>query len=219
MKLLLAIQSYTKANPVVARHWPYYLNAGADEIHGIGTTDGGCVWPEGTVSVEIGANRYISGKHLPSRLLDTIQYCLTTDSSHFCIIEYDVLFFSKIPEWSGIAAHLAGFKLPNSQASFFIHNPWLIDRPTAEILLEVGRQLIAKEWPHGCVEGSPDCFLAWVCQEANVPVKFDLMKEFSRNSLDLAGSLEDARRARLDGCDIIHGVKSQKELDYIMSAP
>lgn len=219
MKLLLAIQSYTKANPVVARHWPYYLNAGANEIHGIGTTDGGCVWPEGTVSVEIGANRYISGKHLPARLLDTIQYCLTTDSSHFCIIEYDVLFFSKIPEWSGIAAHLAGFKLPNSQASFFIHNPWLIDRPTAEILLEVGRQLIAQEWPHGCVEGSPDCFLAWVCQEANVPVKFDLMKEFSRNSLDLAGALEDARKARLDGCDIIHGVKSQKELDYIMSAP
>ena len=219
MKLLLAVQSYTKANPIVARHWPYYLNAGADEIHGIGTTDGGCVWPEGVVSVEIGANRYISGKHLPARLLDTIQYCLTTDASHFCIVEYDVLFFSKIPEWNGIAAHLAGFKLPNSQASFFIHNPWLIDRPTAETLLEVGRQLIAQEWPHGCVEGSPDCFLAWVCQEANVPVKFDLMKEFSRNSLDLAGSLEDARKSRLDGCDIIHGVKSQKELDYIMSAP
>ena len=72
---------------------------------------------------------------------------------------------------------------------------------------------------HHITEKLPDCFLAWVCQEANVPVKFDLMKEFSRNSLDLAGSLEDARKARLDGCDIIHGVKSQKELDYIMSAP
>jgi hypothetical protein len=169
------------------------------------------------VNVEIGANRYINGKHLPFRLLNTIQYCLTTDASHFCIIEYDVLFFSKVPEWSGMAAHLAGYGHNNSKADFFIHNPWFIDRPTAEILLEVGGRLVSQEWPHGCVEVSPDCFLAWVCQEAKVPVKYDLMKEFSRNSLDLAGSLEDARAARLGGCDIIHGVKHKEELDYIMA--
>jgi hypothetical protein len=233
MDLLLAIQSYTGANSIVARHWPYYLNSGAKEIHGIGTTDGGCVWPSNVPSVLIGENRYMDGKHLPIRLLDTIEYCLSTDSSHFCIVEYDTLFLRSIPEWVGIAAHLAGGQTFNSKASTFIHNPWFLDRPTALAVLNVGRELVSQDWPithtwhirnsegwgYGCAESSPDVFLAWVCEEAKIPVRYDLMREFSRNSLDRPGALEEARAARLDGVDIIHGVKLQSELDYIMSAP
>ena len=83
MNLLLVIQSYPGATYAVNRQWPFYLNAGAYEIHGIGTTDNGCIWPDGVKSVLIGDNKYIDGKHLPNRLLDTIEYCLKTNFSHF----------------------------------------------------------------------------------------------------------------------------------------
>jgi hypothetical protein len=231
MDLLLAIQSYTGANSIVARHWPYYLNSGAKEIHGIGTTDGGCVWPSNIPSVLIGENKYMDGKHLPNRLLDTISYCLGTPFSHFAIIEYDTIFFNKVPEWVGIAAHLAGGQTWGSKASTFIHNPWFIDRPTAKAILNKGRELVSFDWGtthtwhasngtgwgYGTTESSPDVFLAWVCEEAGIPVRYDLMKEFSRNSLDRPGAVDEARTARIEGLDVMHGVKTEAELNYIMS--
>ena len=228
MDLLLAVQSYPGANSIVSRHWPYYLKSGATAIHGIGTTDGGCVWPDGVPNVNIGENRYMDGKHLPIRLLDTVEYCLGTPSSHFAIIEYDSVFFTKIPEWTGIAAHLAGGQTWGSKASTFIHNPWFLDRPTAETVLSKGRELVGLHWEtthtwkigdngwgYGTTESSPDVFLAWVCQEANIPVKYDLMTEFSRNSFDREGDLDKARQAYQDGIDIIHGIKTEAELKYI----
>ena len=227
MNLLLVIQSYPGANDAVNRQWPFYLNAGAYEIHGIGTTDNGCIWPDGVKSVLIGDNKYIDGKHLPNRLLDTIEYCLKTIFSHFCIAEYDSIFFNKIPEWTGIAAHLAGGKTCEDESRFcgsptstFIHNPWFIDRPTAEILLPIGREILQRpelsfEWWYGSPESSPDVFLAWVCQEANIKVKYDLMKEFSRNQLDVPGDLELAREFRINGVEIIHGLKTEHELNFI----
>ena len=229
MKLLLAIQSYTGANKIVERHWPYYLKAGADEIHGIGTTDGGCVWPDGIPNVNIGENRYMDGKHLPIRLLDTIEYCLKTPFSHFAIIEYDTIFFNKIPEWVGVAAHLAGGQTWGSKALTFIHNPWFLDRPIAEAVLDKGRELVSLDWEtthkwhasngtgwgYGTTESSPDVFLAWVCQEAGIPVKYDLMTEFSRNSFDREGDLDQARQAYQNGIDIIHGIKTEVELKHI----
>jgi hypothetical protein len=226
MNLLLVIQSYPGANDAVNRQWPFYLNAGAYEIHGIGTTDNGCIWPNGVKSVLIGDNKYIDGKHLPNRLLDTIEYCLKTNFSHFCIAEYDSIFFNKIPEWTGIAAHLAGGKTCEDESRFcgsststFIHNPWFIDRPTAEILLPIGREILQRpelsfDWC-GSPESSPDVFLAWVCQEANIKVKYDLMKEFSRNRLDVPGDLELAREFRINGVEIIHGLKTEHELNFI----
>jgi len=227
MNLLLVIQSYPGANDAVNRQWPFYLNAGAYEIHGIGTTDNGCIWPNGVKSVLIGDNKYIDGKHLPNRLLDTIEYCLKTNFSHFCIAEYDSIFFNKIPEWTGIAAHLAGGKTCEDESRFcgsststFIHNPWFIDRPTAEILLPIGREILQRpelsfDWWYGLPESSPDVFLAWVCQEANIKVKYDLMKEFSRNRLDVPGDLELAREFRINGVEIIHGLKTEHELNFI----
>jgi hypothetical protein len=41
------------------------------------------------------------------------------------------------------------------------------------------------------------------------------MKEFSRNRLDVQGDLELAREFRINGVEIIHGLKTEHELDFI----
>lgn len=223
MSLLLCIHSYPGANEILARHWPHFLTAEADEIVGIGTTDHGCRFPDGIRSVEIGENKYMDGKHLPQRLLDTIKFCLTTQHQWFCIAEYDVLFFKPVPkvmnnEDCPVAGHLAGGRVFGSQPAFFLHNPWFLTRESASRILSAGRGLIQTPYvAYGTPESSPDVFFAWCCEQADLPVHFNLMTEFSRNSLDCAGDLEAARAARRAGVDIIHGVKTLEEYNYILN--
>lgn len=213
--MLLAIHSYPGANDAVRRHWPHFKQA-APTIHGIATIGGGCEWPEPVPAVEIGENRYMNGKNLPKRLLDTMEYCLGVGEELFCIAEYDSVFFKPIPKWAGVAAHRAGGRTFGAQSSFFIHNPWFFDRESAACLLAIGRELVETGYvAYGTPESSPDVFLAWCCEAAGLPVKFDLMSEFSRNCLDVPGDLDLARQAYRGGIDIIHGIKTQQEYDYI----
>lgn len=216
MKLLLAIQSHEKANTMVARHCPYYLNAGADEIHGIGTTNGNCIWPDGVASFKIGEEGYTHGDRLPRRIIDTIGHCLSTDCSHFCIIESDAIFLKKIPHWEGMAGHLTGGRLRDSHPSFFMHCPWFMDRPTAERLVEIGRPML-NEVVIGRVEENTDFFLAWVTERAGIVVNFNFMKQYTQNSLNVPHQLEEAKQAIANGVEIIHGVKTQDQLDYLFS--
>lgn len=212
--MILAIHSYPGGNEAAARHWPYFLNAGADDIIGIGTTDGGCVWPEDCQFVNIGKNEYMNGPNLCHRLLDTLSFLLTTKHDHFCIAEYDVVFFSKIPSFTGVAAHRAGGKTWNSKPSFFIHNPWMIDRKSAMKIIVQGEELI-DQCTYGTPESSPDVFLAWVCETAGIRVKFDLLREHTQNCYDIPGSLEAAREAYRKGLNCIHGIKHHHELEFI----
>ncbi len=214
--MILAVHSYPGANETVARHWPYFLKAGADEIVGIGTIDGGCVWPDGCKSVNISENRYMEGPNLCHRLLDTLEYLLATHHSHFVIAEYDTVFFSTVPKFTGVAAHLAGGQTWGSLASFFIHNPWMIDRESAKKIFKCGKTLLnLGACKYGSPESSPDVFLAWVCETLSLPVQFGLLREHSRNSYDTPGSLEAAREAYRAGIDVLHGCKHAHELEFI----
>lgn len=214
--MILLLQSYPAANDAVRRHWPYYFWSDCDELVGIGTTCGNCTWPEGTKSVNIGRNCYIDGAHLPMRLIETLEYGLTTDHEHLLIAEYDTLFFHPIEVKRmehGMAAHLAGGKPWGLACNKFYHNPWLIRREVAKKIVVDGRQLLAEGEVTG---GSPDCWIGHLTERFGIPVQTDLWRQFSRNSLDIPHDLELARACYRNGIDVIHGVKTQEQLEFIL---
>lgn len=211
--LLLAIHSHAGANARIPVHWPFYERSGADKIIGIGTTDGRCQWPDGVEHVEIGRDGYIDGDHLPRKLLDTMQFMLLLPYDRYCLIEWDCLFFAPLPEFTGMAAFHAGNRSPGMRAQRFWHCPWSWDWDTGMSFLTKGRDLLRRVSGHEC---SPDVFFGWVCEEAGIPVS-QPWKGFSRNSLDCAGDVELARKARMAGAVAIHGIKRRADLDYVMS--
>ncbi len=180
---------------------------------GIGTTDGKCKWPKGMEHVEIGSNRYIDGPHLPQRLIDTMRLMLLLPYDHYVIIEWDCLFFSAMPQFTGMVGYHAGNKLPGMRATRFFHVPWGFDYDTGRKFLSKADELIKDASGH---EASPDVFFGWVCEEAGIEVT-QPWDGFSRNSLDCAGDLDLARDHRRRGVMALHGCKSEAQLAHILS--
>lgn len=214
MSLCLAVHTFPGANAAVKRHWPYYKNAGADEIILITTTDGKCEPPpDGSSQMMIGANLYCIGAHLPNRLLNTLESLKKTRHDWFAIAEWDVLFFKPIPRDlpKGVTARLTGGKMPGAHANRFFHPPWTMDRETAEIVIKKGREILKT----GNFDPSPDLFLGHVCDEAGIPVHTDT-PSYSQNTIHGPEWTRQARQARLDGAAWIHGVKHPEVLESIM---
>lgn len=217
-KLLMAVHGYPGANTTVVRHWPYYQKSGADEIFGISTVGGGCVWPDNIRSMEIGENRYIDGKsdHLCRRLLDTLEGFLPLEWDRLCIVEYDAVFFHPLPRDlpSGIIAHLSGGTPTGCTCSQFFHCPWIFDRESAKKTIEVGRQMLAD----GDIQlGSPDCFLGRMQDVSDIRITDSPFPVYSRNSLDITWQLEEARQAVRSGVTMVHGVKTEAQLNSLIS--
>lgn len=228
MSVLLSILSYPGANDAVSRHWPYFLRQEAEWIYGIGTTDGGCEWPAGINGIRnIGENKYISGRHLPTRMLDTIQELLLLPWEILAIVEYDTVIFNRIRVEAlehAVAAHYAGGPTWGSKAkSGFHHNPHIMHREAAIKFLAEGRKAVEEgicdreRGQPDPPEASPDVFFTLICERINQPIQSGLWREYSRNSLDLAPHLNEAKEAYRLGCDVIHGIKTLKELEYITS--
>lgn len=217
MNVLLLVQSYPGANAIVARHWPHYAASGATRIVGIGTTDGGCRWPKGAESVEIGENLYICREHLPRRLIETFRYGLEHPGWDRCaVIEYDTCFFRRLPENlpPGLTTQLTGFQAPGSTCTRFYHNPWIADRDTAERILLCGLEMIA----FGDIQGgSPDTFLGRMCEKYSIPTDVTSLQYYSQNCIHPGSQwVQDARRARLAGAHVIHGIKDASVLRDIL---
>lgn len=225
--VLLAIMSYPGGNDTMARHWPYFQNQKADWVYGIGTIDGKCQWPEGIrSSLDVGENRYIDGSHLPRRMLDTIEILLLRPWRVLILTEYDTVFFKPIPAEKVMttAAHYAGGQTWGSKAKRFYHNPWVFERQAAIRFLYLGRAAledgICPERASGQAsspECSPDVFFGYVMEQADIPVQIDLWRQYSRNSLDIQEHLEEARQAYQDGVNVIHGIKTREQLEFIIS--
>lgn len=206
-RLALAIHTFPQANATLARHWEHFKRAGADQIIVITTTDGGCVVPENAMCEPIGANIYITGAHLPRRLLRTFQHLVDmTKADWFCVAEYDVLFTLPVPRDLplGLTAHFAGTKPAGCHCNMFLHGPWICDRDTAINIVMNGYELIAEN----TVDPSPDCFLGQIVERAQIPVHTDILKSYSRNTIHGAEWTAEARAAVDAGSVAIHGVKS-----------
>jgi len=211
--LLLAVQSYPGANDTVKRHYPYWLRAGASRIVGISTTGGGCEFPNGMESVEIGINSYINGDILSRRLLDTIGWMLTQPEEWFCIIEYDTIFIKEISNLKlGATMHLTGWHTLPDTTNPFYHNPWIMDRNTAIKLKETGeRLLIEKKEMLGC----PDVCMGRMVTESKVDIhEFEL---YTQNTIDhnIDHILEAQRLVKNSLITAIHGIKSIETFNII----
>lgn len=223
--MLLLIQTYPGGNETFERNWPFFLRSGAHEIWAITTEGGGCWVPEDVPEVRIGANKYIDGSHLPSRLVDTVEVALANKTSfdHILIAEYDTLILSPIRYRAmehAVASHRAGSKTWGSLSNSYYHNPWLFKREAARKFIEVGKESLGvctrERGQPSTPESSPDVFFGYVCEKANLPVQSDLWTQYSQNSFDIPGTLEEARKARLNGVGVIHGIKSRVEYEAVM---
>lgn len=213
MSLLLAIHGYPGTQKAAQRHLPYYLNAGADKILGVSTTDGNCGWPEPIEEVKISHSSYIDGPVLPKRLLDTMRLMLLLPYDRYCIIEWDCLFFKPLPEFTGMAAFHAGNRMGDMRTERFFHCPWAFDFDTGTKFMEKGYELLPQVSGH---EASPDVFFGWVCEQAGIEVA-QPWNGFSRNSLDCVGDVELAQAAYRIGAMAIHGIKTEANLATILA--
>ncbi len=228
MSTTLAIFTYPQGSETLKRHWTYFLNQKADALYSVVTTDvfPRCEVPPDTRTIAVGESGYIDGPRLPNRLLDTIEMLLMRPWSALILTEYDTVFFKPIDLtylWT-VAGHYAGSQTWGSKAKSFYHNPWVFTRATAAAFLGAGRAAIREGICPGRVSGqgpapecSPDVFFGYVCESLKMPVQKHLWTEYSRNSLDIEGHLGEARDAYQQGVQIIHGIKTQKELEFILS--
>lgn len=215
--LLLVLHTFPAANPCLARHWPYFEAQEADETWIIGTTTGEIWTPNGVQMHRIAEDRYMDGKHLPQRFVDTLKEMLKTDHTHLMIAEYDTVMFNAI-RWQAMEHSVASHRAGPERDFWYYHNPWLMMRETAQRFVEVGQQTIDRGvCPYHSPESSPDVFMGFVCKEMEQPIQDNLWRQYSRNSLDCAGHLDEAREAYRSGVDVIHGIKHESELAFILS--
>jgi len=225
MSTLLAVMTYPGGNDALKRHWPFFLSQDADWYYVI-TTEGDELEPPPHAHKRvIGRNCYIEGSHLPQRMVDTIAELLKLPWTVLILCEYDTLFLHRIRVEAlehAVAAHYAGGQTWGSKASGFHHNPWVFMREAAIRFVDFGRKAIAEgvcgnktDAALSAPEGSPDVFFTYVCEQMGQTIQKDLWQEYSRNTLDLPGHLDEARKAYKDNLDIIHGCKTAHELSYI----
>lgn len=212
MRLLL-VHTYPGANDAVKRHYPYFEKGGFDKIVGVTTEGGGCYWPT-PKTVELGKNAYIGGPELSDRLVKTLEAGLFLGADEICVIEYDVLFFRKMPALpgDGIATVVTGGGSPGYKSTRFFHVPWYMNSATARRAIQTGKKLLAAgEHEHG----SPDRFLGLIVDRSGIPLLENMFTRYTRNTIASSQELGEARAAFLGGVHAVHGVKTKAQLDFI----
>lgn len=210
--MLMAIHSYEKANPLIERHWQYYLKAGADKIIGITREDTNCWFPRNVPTFPIGKDSYVSGDNLCSRFIDTLDLMLTFSGySRLVIIEPDVLFYRPLRFTDGIASHCmehqSGFK-----ALRYWHAPWCADRTAARAIVAKGREMLR----YGENEsGYNDQFFGLLIEKLDL-VYCQHIPGFAKNTIDNEDEARTAALACLNNNGVfIHGVKHTETLAVI----
>ena len=90
-----------------------------------------------------------------------------------------------------------------------------MDVATAIRVVALGDVLIKQSDIEG---GNPDLFLGRITDlMPDVPINQCVFRNFTRNALDAPGDLELARQAYRDGVHAIHGIKHERELNFILS--
>lgn len=224
MSVMLAIFTCARCSPALLRHWPYFQRQEADWNYII-TTNLFCDTPPGVPTMSVAEDKYIDGAHLPQRLIDTMARLLELPWEILILAEYDTLIINRIRTEAmelAVAGHLTGYQTWGSKAKTYYHNPWVMMREPAIKFVAAGQKAIdegvcGQKGPnaYGAPESSPDVFFGYVCETAGIKVQPNLWNEYTRNSFDHPGHLDEARAAYRAGVDVIHGCKSKEELDFI----
>ena len=223
-RTLVVIHSHAAANEMVKLMWPFYKLGGCDLL-GVGRTNSKSEWPEPIATENIGIdllktwNEHKSDS-LCRKLIDTMDVCITNypDYHNYCIIEWDQIFTSTLPEYSGLFSGLvchrtspmcwgdARFKSPLA----FIP-PWRFDRKDAECLITIGRKMIDE----GDIElGTPDIFIGYAVHKAALP--YSSIPVYFQCTIDRQEWRDEAREHfRKKDVISIHGIKDAETLNYI----
>ena len=212
---LLIVTFHPEASAACDRHYPFWQKAGCDRIIGVTSRSDKSRWPTPDF-IEIGPYGYISDSRLPLRLIQTLEHAISLGADEICITEWDCIFFKPLPVVipPGFTMNTTGGGGKNYRATRFFHPPWFFDRASAITAVEIGRQLLSE----GIYElGSPDIFIGLITDLAFLPINEGVFTSYSRNAFDLPCHLAEARAAYRSGVTAIHGLKSEKELAYILA--
>lgn len=213
MKTAVLVQSHSGANPLVARHYPWWRKSGLD-LFGIGRENTNCVWPKEMPSFRIGQE----GKSdLSDRLVKTFDLFLSDPRfdgyTHCMVIESDAIFLAPPPyDHIEAAATHAGGPIAGLKAKEFFHTPWWLSRAMAERFVAMGASMVKR----GDVEkNTPDFFITLAFEYLKEPIGW-LAGTYSRNTLDIQRDLLEVRGLVRDKkLWYVHGLKTQQQLDFI----
>lgn len=218
MSTLLVVQSYGGAYEQVRRQWPHFMLPGWD-ICGCCPEDDHHPWPPDIRYCElIGKSAYLSPE-LVKTWVKTWETLLFRDCykkyDDFCMIEYDAVFLQQPPPHPGGAfLHLTGGAIGGVfKATKFFHNPHWLDRAAAAIVVEEGNKMLSEGEFEG---GSPDVFMGRIT-DRRPDLKWTESNTFSVNGNDLMNRGPQAAEAIRNGVWFLHGLRTQEELDWILS--
>lgn len=215
MSTVLLIHTYQGANKAVQRHWEFFKRSNADEIVGVCPVTGGCLFPERIPIFISGDGKYMEGPNLCIRLVETLDYIWRSGFDHGIIVEYDTLILRELPI-GGVHADRTGGRTWDSKATFFSHNPWIVDAESAKRMAHEGKMIISEGLcEYGTPESSPDVFFGLICDRLKVPIQNDV-KLFTRNTIESEEDVILAREAFRNGHHAIHGVKTERILNSIV---
>lgn len=220
---LVVVHSHAAANDMVAILFPHYKTAGCD-ILGIGRTNSKCIWPEPIPTRDIGIDLFKTwvehkSDSLPKKLIGTLEVCLSDFPQYndYCIIEWDSIFVKPLPKHTGglvsvpcmVDNRITPFQ--NMKSNIAFQCPWWFDKPTAEIAIRKGRELIEVG---DIEEGTPDHFLGRIVQLSGI--KYSPIATFFRMEFETPELIEEARqRYRSKDVFYIHGFKKISQLTSV----
>lgn len=213
MRVLCLIHSYPGATNALMLLWAGFKSLGWDLV-GVETIDGDHFWPEPIQTIKIGRNvHWLNDRcSLPTRMVNSFRYFLTTDYDRCMVCEYDSYIIGPLPKWpAGLVCNHVGGQLPDSDAKALLASPWYADRETAAKIVEAGTSLIREGVCERGPHGSPDVFLALVCERAGIP--WTHSDTYAANTIEGEPYVSQAREAFKRGCRFFHGVKDRAQLE------
>ena len=221
MTTVTYICSHPEAAPIIRMLWRGYLRLGTPIVKV--DCDKPTEWPDEMAA----CRRIVRGQvvyhfadptNLPLRLTAIWEDFLASEFERAVIIECDTLVAGPVPDYpEGFASMLAGnWIYPSGLVNPFFHTPWIFNRQRAEEFLLAGRSLLAD----GTVArdkllGSPDFFIGRIFDILQIGWSETFPMTFSRNTVETAADAEIARNTLAAGGWMVHGVKTQDQLQAI----
>lgn len=222
---LVVIFAHSKARETLLRHWNHYERARSPfcvvQPENVGVL---APVPPGhgnfIGTLQVGREPYTNGQNHALTFLATLQLLLDGQThagnwDQLCLTEYDSLFFGPVPTLvgPGIMTTLAGHLNGDFRGSRFFHAPWVLQRNTAEFVVERGlRMLKADLSEHGYIDRFLGLLMDLYPEVPHIPSGC-----YSHNTIDLPELVAEARLAIQNGSWHAHGIKTQSVFDALIA--
>lgn len=205
---LLVVFGYggPEGQDIADRHRPYWERSGCDILtvspYDNALAPGGFTWGKDAPEKE--------GMELAVRHLETFKFCLRLRYESFWFIESDSIVLGTLP--SPVYAQAVVFQnWPNRYVGkYYYHWPWGFLRGHLQWLVRAAATL-----PFTNHYGVPDRWLGALAQHAKLQIA-ETKLGWSTNRINSDVHVAAARKAISNGVLVIHGIKTESELDAIV---